>query len=42
MLGDPLYGYPDDAPRLMLHAAELKLVHPMHGTPLHLHAPLPF
>jgi tRNA pseudouridine32 synthase/23S rRNA pseudouridine746 synthase len=42
MLGDPLYGLPDDAPRLMLHAAELRLRHPMHDTELVLNAPLPF
>ena len=42
MVGDPLYGIPDDAPRLMLHAAELRLTHPTTGQPLVMRAPLPF
>lgn len=42
MVGDPLYGFPDDAPRLMLHAAELRLVHPSTGEPLEVRAAVPF
>ena len=45
ILGDALYAPPHVqamAPRLMLHASELSLVHPGTGQPLHLVAPLPF
>lgn len=42
ILGDPLYGRPDGAPRLMLHAASLELAHPATGEPLALHLPSPF
>lgn len=42
ILGDPLYGRPDGAPRLMLHAASLELAHPATGEPLALHLPAPF
>ncbi len=42
MLGDPLYGFPDDAPRLMLHAAELELEHPRTGERLTFRAAVPF
>ncbi len=38
--GDRLYGGPG-APRLMLHAVELALRHPIDDTPLRFHAPLP-
>ncbi len=31
ILGDPLYGDASSAPRLMLHAARLELVHPVSG-----------
>ncbi len=42
MLGDPIYGYPDDAPRLMLHAAELRLVQPRTRARLEFAVPVPF
>lgn len=42
MLGDPLYGFPDEAPRLMLHAAELQFVHPRGGQALQFAAAVPF
>lgn len=42
IVGDPLYGIPDGAPRLMLHAAELRLVHPSTGQTLTLRAEVPF
>lgn len=42
IVGDPLYGFPDDAPRLMLHAAELRLVHPGTGEGLHVSVTPPF
>lgn len=42
IVGDPLYGFPDDAPRLMLHAATLRLVHPTTSEHLELSAALPF
>ena len=42
IVGDPLYGLPDDAPRLMLHAAALRLVHPTSNDVLELRAELPF
>lgn len=54
IVGDPLYGTeeerlaglhsppPADAPRLMLHAEELSLVHPFTGTPLVFTDPVPF
>jgi 23S rRNA pseudouridine1911/1915/1917 synthase len=52
VLADPQYGarsgraLPTSGParrlaRQALHAAELRLAHPVHGTPLELHAPLP-
>ena len=44
VLGDSLYGAtpsPVAAPRLMLHAAELRLDHPVTGEPLVLESPLP-
>ena len=34
ILGDPLYGLPDEAPRLMLHAAELRFLHPRTQRPI--------
>lgn len=45
IVGDPLYG--DQAvqvafPRLMLHACQLDLPHPVTGQPLSLHSPSPF
>lgn len=42
MVGDPLYGFPDHAPRLMLHAAELCFLHPRTNERLGLRAPTPF
>jgi tRNA pseudouridine32 synthase/23S rRNA pseudouridine746 synthase len=36
LYGDTLYGEPAAAPRLQLHAAGLKLLHPATGKPLHL------
>lgn len=38
VLGDPLYGDPASAPRLQLHAAGLRLRHPVTGAPLRLRA----
>ncbi|HYR25490.1 MAG TPA: RluA family pseudouridine synthase [Aquabacterium sp.] len=43
--GDPFYGDADSqgrAPRLLLHAAELSLRHPVTGQALRLHSPAPF
>lgn len=42
MLGDPLYGFPDPAHRLMLHAAELEFTHPRTGRELEFSAVVPF
>jgi tRNA pseudouridine32 synthase / 23S rRNA pseudouridine746 synthase len=42
IVGDTLYGTPDGADRLMLHASELSLQHPAGGGSLHLHSSLPF
>lgn len=42
ILGDRLYGDSRTAPRLMLHAAELRLTHPMTGEELHLISPSGF
>ena len=45
ILGDTLYARPaaaTAAPRLLLHAVELTLPHPLDDTPLRLHAPRPF
>lgn len=43
VLGDSIYGSPGSlaAPRLMLHAAELRLRHPIRDRPLDLESPLP-
>lgn len=47
LLGDTTYGFKPnqlkgiDVPRVMLHAAELKLPHPVRGEPMHFQAPLP-
>ncbi len=45
ILGDTLYAPPearDRAPRLLLHAAALRLAHPATGEPLALDSPVPF
>jgi tRNA pseudouridine32 synthase/23S rRNA pseudouridine746 synthase len=44
ILGDPLYatGKARDYPRLMLHAEELRLRHPMTGAAMTFRAPVPF
>ena len=45
ILGDPLYGpvvRPSPAARLHLHAAVLRLVHPISGQPVVVEAPTPF
>ena len=42
ILGDPLYGFPDDAPRMMLHAESLAFVHPIRNAPVELTVPAPF
>jgi tRNA pseudouridine32 synthase/23S rRNA pseudouridine746 synthase len=45
ILGDPLYAHPQAlglAPRLLLHACDLWLPHPVSGERLHLHSPTPF
>lgn len=41
ILGDSLYGDGESAPRLMLHALTLKLLHPHTEEPLTLYAPAP-
>ena len=42
IVGDTLYAPADGAPRLMLHAYELRLTHPATGAPLALRSPAPF
>lgn len=42
ILGDPLYGNPDSAPRLQLHAAELAFRHPEGGAVITFRSPPPF
>lgn len=44
IVGDALYGGPAAAaaPRLLLHACELRLTHPADGRPLHWVSPAPF
>lgn len=42
ILGDALYGDDATAPRLMLHASELDLLHPLFGVPLHFVSSPPF
>ena len=45
IVGDALYGEPslaNAAPRLLLHADQLRLIHPQHGQSLDLHCALPF
>lgn len=42
ILGDALYGDPASAPRLLLHACSLSLIHPRSGEPLSLTSEAPF
>jgi tRNA pseudouridine32 synthase / 23S rRNA pseudouridine746 synthase len=42
IVGDTLYGGEAQAPRLMLHASELSLLHPASGEPLQLSSAPPF
>ena len=42
IVGDALYGAPDTAPRLMLHACALGLEHPVSGHTLDLRSDVPF
>lgn len=48
IVGDRFYGHPQEAkdaqawPRLMLHARQLRLQHPVQDTPMNLGAPVPF
>lgn len=41
IVGDPLYDVARAAPRLMLHASELRFTHPISQQPLHMQAPAP-
>lgn len=41
VVGDGLYGSQVRAPRLMLHAQEMKITHPITGQPLVISAPVP-
>lgn len=42
IVGDTLYGPNDGAPRLMLHAHELQLTHPLNGSALCFKSEVPF
>jgi tRNA pseudouridine32 synthase/23S rRNA pseudouridine746 synthase len=42
ILGDALYGNAASAPRLMLHATTLDLMHPLSGAPLQFIISAPF
>ena len=42
VMGDPIYGHPANAPRLMLHAYSLRFTHPGTGQPVTFTAPCPF
>jgi tRNA pseudouridine32 synthase/23S rRNA pseudouridine746 synthase len=42
IVGDPLYGNPDLAERLLLHASQLNFTHPVTDRPLAFHSPAPF
>jgi tRNA pseudouridine32 synthase/23S rRNA pseudouridine746 synthase len=42
ILGDALYGEENSAPRLLLHATTLDLLHPLSGAPLHFVCAPPF
>ncbi|MDX1691224.1 MAG: RluA family pseudouridine synthase [Acidimicrobiia bacterium] len=41
VLGDPVYGRSDEAPRLWLHAARLAFTHPVTGADVDVESPLP-
>jgi 23S rRNA pseudouridine1911/1915/1917 synthase len=41
VVGDRLYGSRVNAPRVMLHASQLRFIHPVNGKPLVVRAPLP-
>jgi tRNA pseudouridine32 synthase/23S rRNA pseudouridine746 synthase len=42
IMGDALYGNASSAPRLLLHATNLDLLHPLTGLPLHFVSSAPF
>ena len=42
VMGDPIYGHPNNAPRLMLHAYSLSFTHPRTGERMNMTAPCPF
>lgn len=42
IVGDDLYGTRAKGERLLLHAADLSFAHPVTGTPLEFHSPVPF
>jgi tRNA pseudouridine32 synthase/23S rRNA pseudouridine746 synthase len=42
ILGDALYGEVSSAPRLLLHATTLNMLHPVTGAPLHFTSSAPF
>ena len=42
VMGDPIYGHPNNAPRLMLHAYSLQFTHPKTMERLTMTAPCPF
>ncbi|HSG78443.1 MAG TPA: RluA family pseudouridine synthase, partial [Acidimicrobiia bacterium] len=41
VVGDRVYGRPDDAPRLWLHAHRLRFTHPITGGEVDVTSPLP-
>ena len=42
ILGDPLYGDPESAPRLMLHAGWISFTHPSTGERVEVTSTVPF
>ncbi len=42
VMGDPIYGHPNNAPRLMLHSYSLQFTHPGTGERMTMTAPCPF
>ena len=42
VMGDPIYGHPKNAPRLMLHAYSLRFRHPATGEEITMTSPCPF